>query len=76
MIDAKKILNMQLVDSTGQNVGKVKTIEINGNTGKAEFIEIKLDKGIFSRETEKVRYEYVDNVHDVILLKVKIEMDK
>ncbi|RBQ22427.1 hypothetical protein ALNOE001_21850 [Candidatus Methanobinarius endosymbioticus] len=47
-----------------------------GDTGEVNYIEIKLDKGIFSHDPEKVKYTAVENVSDVRLLKISIDMDK
>jgi sporulation protein YlmC with PRC-barrel domain len=73
-MEADDFIGMDVVDATGQNIGKIEDVDINDNNGIANDIIVKLDKGIFSRDTEKIKFDKIDNVKDVVLLNIKIKM--
>jgi sporulation protein YlmC with PRC-barrel domain len=72
-MEANDFIKMEVVDSTGQNIGKVEDVNINASTGLAEDIIIKLDDGIFSKSKEKIKFNSVNSVKDVILLNIEIK---
>lgn len=75
-MDMKKFLDMEVIDIDGQNVGKIETVEFDQKFGEIKKVIIKLDKGIFSRSKESITFGNIDKIKDVVLLNIKIDMDK
>jgi sporulation protein YlmC with PRC-barrel domain len=74
-MDIKDFLGKDVVDKEGQSVGKIDNAEFNENDGEITEILIKLDKGVLSRDTDKVSFDKIDKISDVVLLNIKIDMD-
>ncbi|RBQ24002.1 hypothetical protein ALNOE001_05500 [Candidatus Methanobinarius endosymbioticus] len=75
-MDMKDFLDMEVIDTEGQSVGKIDTVEFDKNNGTIKKVVIKLDKGIFSRAKETITFDQIEKIKDVILLNVLIDMDK
>jgi sporulation protein YlmC with PRC-barrel domain len=74
-MDIKNLLKMDVIDTAGQSVGKVENIDFDENDGIITDIIVKLDKGIFSRDTEKIKFDKVETIKDVVLLNTDIDLD-
>lgn len=75
MVDLNDILKMEVIDNTGQEIGKVNQIEFDEINGEIKNIEINLDKGLFSSEKRKISYDKIRNITDNVLLDIVIDMD-
>ncbi|KZX14638.1 PRC-barrel domain protein [Methanobrevibacter cuticularis] len=65
---AHKMLDMNIIDSNGNSVGKVGNIDINKDNGSITGIEVEERKGILSNQ-EIVSFNDVDSISDKIMLK-------
>ncbi|MDL2271033.1 PRC-barrel domain-containing protein [Methanobrevibacter sp. OttesenSCG-928-I08] len=74
-MDIKNLLKMSVIDTAGQSVGKVENIEFNEDDGVITDIIVKLDNGLFSRDTEKINFDKVETIKDVVLLNTDIDLD-
>jgi sporulation protein YlmC with PRC-barrel domain len=72
-MDIKDLLGIDVIDTSGQSVGKIDTVEFDKNDGNITDIIVKLDKGLFSRDTDKIEFNKIDTIKDVVLLNIVIE---
>ena len=64
------LIGKDVVDSNGQDIGKVEDVDIDSSSGISNYLVVKLKKGLFSKAHEKIKYEDIKNIKDVVLLKI------
>ena len=68
------VLGMDVIDSTGQNIGKLDDILFDGQDGTLKIISVKLKKGFLSKELEQVQYKDIKGIKDVVLLDIELKL--
>ncbi|WP_409201071.1 PRC-barrel domain-containing protein [Methanobrevibacter sp. DSM 116169] len=68
-------IGMEVIDDEGKSIGKIDGVEFDEEEALITKVIVKLDKGIFSREKEKINYDKISKIKDVVLLKDSIDID-
>lgn len=68
------ILGLDVIDSTGQNIGKLDDILFDDQDGTLKVAAVKLKKGFLSSEVEQIKYSDIQGIKDVVLLKIDLEL--
>ncbi|KZX17818.1 PRC-barrel domain protein [Methanobrevibacter cuticularis] len=63
---------MEVIDTEGQSVGKIDTVEFDTADGTIKDIIIKWKNNIFFSRKKTLAYNHIDNINDVVLLNVAV----
>ena len=68
------ILGMDVIDSVGQNIGKLDDVFFDDQDGTLKVISVKLKKGFLSKEVEQIQYSDIKGIRDVVLLDIELKL--
>ncbi|KZX17368.1 PRC-barrel domain protein [Methanobrevibacter cuticularis] len=65
---ANTLIGMKIIDTRGNNLGKVDNLEIDEHTGLIESIDVKEKTDKLASEDNPISFSEIDNIVDSVLV--------
>lgn len=72
-MNLKRLLGMIVLDSNAKEIGKIRDVEFDDETGKVTDIYVSLKKNILSNDEALISFDLVKSMGDYVLVDTTVE---